>query len=84
MFFVLFLLSLSMAKDNQDQSNNIGELKRGELDSDELESVDPTKITRFYRVPSARFKTANEIICHYGYRLGDEVFILHFIIRKLN
>jgi len=51
------------------------ELKRGELDSNELEVVDASKITRFYRVPSARFKTVEEIVSHYGYRLGDKVFL---------
>ena len=73
-----------MTKDNNndDLAKSIGdELKRGELDSNELEVVDPSKITRFYRVPSARFKTANEIVRYYGYRLGDKViWLLWFLM----
>ena len=68
-------------KDNKENSarqdelaKSIGEeLRRGELDSNELEVVEASKITRFYKVPSARFKTADDIIRYYGYRIGDKV-----------
>lgn len=63
-----------MANDNNDLAKSIGdELRRGDLDSNELEVVDASKITRFYRVPSARFKTADQIVRYYGYRLGDKL-----------
>ena len=61
-------------ENSQELAKSIGdELRRGELDSNELEVVEACKITRFYRVPSARFRTADDIVRYYGYRIGDKV-----------
>lgn len=49
------------------------ELAKGQLDSNELEVVDPCKITRFYKVPSKRFKTPDDIVKYYGYKLGEKL-----------
>ena len=49
------------------------DLRAGALDSNELEDVAANKLTKFYRVPNARFKSAEDIIKYYGYELGDKI-----------
>lgn len=49
------------------------DLRAGALDSSDLETLDAKKLTKFYRVPNARFKTAQDIIKFYGYELGEKI-----------
>lgn len=75
-----------MAFNNRDLAKSVGEAMRAQqqqgkqqpeaselIDSKDLEIMDADKITRFYRIPSARFKTVEQLITYYGYRLGDKL-----------
>jgi len=43
------------------------------IESRDLELMDADRITRFYRVPCTRFKHPDDIVRHYGYRLGERI-----------
>lgn len=44
-----------------------------QMDSHDLDNIDPNKITRIYKIPSSRFQNEDEIVHYYGYTLGDKL-----------
>lgn len=65
----------SGTKTNTDpQTKSVSQdLRAGALDSNDLEGLDAKKLTKFYRVPNARFKTPEDIIKYYGYELKEKI-----------